>query len=107
MMELKSICKSFGENEVLRDISMIIPKGGRVLITAPSGRGKTTLLPKRTQFADTSAHAGKVKPRDFVICVPLNHRAARKTPTVSGIAACRGVVLNLTEKSFISLKLFS
>lgn len=44
MMELKSICKSFGENEVLRDISMIIPKGGRVLITAPSGRGKTTLL---------------------------------------------------------------
>ena len=44
MMELKSICKSFGENEVLRDISMIIPKGGGVLITAPSGRGKTTLL---------------------------------------------------------------
>ena len=44
MMELKSICKSFGENEVLRDISMIIPKGSRVLITAPSGRGKTTLL---------------------------------------------------------------
>lgn len=35
MMELKSICKSFGENEVLRDISMIIPKGGRVLITGP------------------------------------------------------------------------
>lgn len=43
-MELKSICKSFGENEVLRDISMVIPKGSRVLITAPSGRGKTTLL---------------------------------------------------------------
>ncbi len=43
-MELKSICKSFGENEVLRDISIAVPKGGRLLITAPSGRGKTTLL---------------------------------------------------------------
>ncbi len=43
-MELKNICKSFGENEVLRDISLVIPKGSRVLISAPSGRGKTTLL---------------------------------------------------------------
>ncbi len=43
-MELKGICKSFGENEVLRDISIVIPKGSRVLISAPSGKGKTTLL---------------------------------------------------------------
>ena len=43
-MELKNICKSFGENDVLRDVSLVIPKGSRVLISAPSGRGKTTLL---------------------------------------------------------------
>ncbi len=43
-MELRNICKSFGDNEVLKNINMIIPKGSRVLISAPSGRGKTTLL---------------------------------------------------------------
>lgn len=43
-MELKNVCKSFGENDVLRDVSLVIPKGSRVLISAPSGRGKTTIL---------------------------------------------------------------
>lgn len=61
MMELKSICKSFGENEVLRDISMIIPKGGRVLITAPSGRGKTTLL--RIMMGLEAPDSGEIKNR--------------------------------------------
>lgn len=43
-MELKSISKSFGGHEVLRDLSLSIPEGGRVMIYAPSGVGKTTLL---------------------------------------------------------------
>ena len=34
-MELKNVCKSFGENDVLRDVSLVIPKGSRVLISAP------------------------------------------------------------------------
>ena len=60
-MELKSICKSFGENEVLRDISMVIPKGSRVLITAPSGRGKTTLL--RIMMGLEAPDSGEIKNR--------------------------------------------
>ena len=60
-MELKNICKSFGENEVLRDISMLIPKGSRVLITAPSGRGKTTLL--RIMMGLEKPDSGEVKNR--------------------------------------------
>ena len=60
-MELKSICKSFGENEVLRDISMVIPKGSRVLITAPSGRGKTTLL--RIMMDLEAPDSGEIKNR--------------------------------------------
>ena len=50
-----------GENEVLRDISMIIPKGGRVLITAPSGRGKTTLL--RIMMGLEAPDSGEIKNR--------------------------------------------
>ena len=43
-MELKNICKAYGGNAVLKDVSLVIPKGSRTVITAPSGGGKTTLL---------------------------------------------------------------
>ncbi len=60
-MELGNICKSFGGNEVLRDISIDIPTGGRLLITAPSGRGKTTLL--RIMMGLEKPDSGEVKDR--------------------------------------------
>ena len=77
-----------------------------------SARFKAASLNKRTQFykhsrkqnhASAIAHpclresalAGKVKPRDYAICVPLKYRAARKTSAVSPLCGrARGVVLN-------------
>lgn len=41
---LKNISKSFGENSVLQNFSAVIPQGEVTAVTAPSGRGKTTLL---------------------------------------------------------------
>ncbi len=43
-MELKNIYKSYGDNAVLENISLDIEDGRRILISGPSGRGKTTLL---------------------------------------------------------------
>ena len=43
-MELKNISKAFDGKQVLSDISIVVPKGSRVLISGVSGRGKTTLL---------------------------------------------------------------
>lgn len=43
-MELRDICKSYGENAVLENFSLNIGDGETVLISGPSGRGKTTLL---------------------------------------------------------------
>ena len=43
-MELRNICKSYDGVSVLEDISLEIEEGGRYVISAPSGRGKTTLL---------------------------------------------------------------
>ncbi len=43
-MELKNICKAYGSNVVLKNVSFVIRKGSRTVITAPSGSGKTTLL---------------------------------------------------------------
>jgi len=44
VIELKGIHKSFGDNEVLKDIDIKVEKGEVVVIIGPSGSGKTTLL---------------------------------------------------------------
>lgn len=44
LIELKNICKSFGEEEVLHDFNLYIKENEFVTLLGPSGCGKTTLL---------------------------------------------------------------
>lgn len=44
IVEIRNVHKSFGTFEVLRGVSMIIPKGNTACIIGPSGSGKSTLL---------------------------------------------------------------
>ena len=44
VLEVKNLRKSFGENEVLRDISFSLSEGEVLVIIGSSGSGKTTLL---------------------------------------------------------------
>ena len=44
VLELRSIRKSFGDLEVLKDISLSVEKGSVTAIIGPSGSGKSTLL---------------------------------------------------------------
>ena len=43
-LELKSVCKSFGEVSVLRGVDFTLAKGAFAAVMGPSGSGKSTLL---------------------------------------------------------------
>ena len=44
VVSARNVRKSFGDKEVLRDISFDVPEGGVTVVLGPSGSGKTTLL---------------------------------------------------------------
>ena len=44
MIELRALCKSYGEKPVLRDVNLILNDNEKLVLTGPSGAGKSTLL---------------------------------------------------------------
>ena len=57
-LELEGISKSYGDKEVLRDVTLRVERGDRIAIIGPNGIGKSTLL--KIAVGETEADAGKV-----------------------------------------------
>lgn len=58
MISVRNLSKSFGKNQIFRDLSFEIADGEHVFLSAPSGVGKTTLL--RILCGLDSADSGSV-----------------------------------------------
>ena len=57
-LELESIGKSYGDNVVLRDVSLRVERGDRLAIIGPNGIGKSTLL--KIAVGELAPDAGRV-----------------------------------------------
>ena len=57
MIEIQHLCKSFGDKEVLKDISTVFEDGKTNLIIGQSGSGKTVLVKNLVGLLEpTSGH---------------------------------------------------
>lgn len=44
MLEIRNLCVSYGDTEIIHNISFTVPSGNNLVILGPNGCGKTTLL---------------------------------------------------------------
>jgi phospholipid/cholesterol/gamma-HCH transport system ATP-binding protein len=107
MIEIKNINKSFGDNNVLRNISFKFEKGKTNLIIGESGSGKTTLL--RILIGLNKANSGEVlyDGRDFI---NLNTKEKRKLRQEIGVLFQRGALydyMNVEENIMFPLTMFT
>jgi iron(III) transport system ATP-binding protein len=77
LLELKSVCRSYGTIAALDGVDLAVPAGSRTAIVGPSGSGKTTLL--RIIAGFETPDAGRVTLGGRVLCdgqvaVPAHHR---------------------------------
>ena len=66
ILKMSNISKSFGDTEVIKDISLSVDEGEIVSIIGPSGSGKSTLLRCATMLE--SIDGGSIKYMDNKLC---------------------------------------
>lgn len=63
MLEIKGLNKSYGENEVLKDLNLKLDKPGIYALVGPNGIGKTTLMDIISDL--TKYDSGEIKVNDI------------------------------------------
>ena len=102
ILTMKNVKKSFGEVEVLRDISLTVEEGQVLAIIGPSGSGKSTLLRCATLLTEMTD--GSLMYLDQVAAESVNGKAVyankeqlKKVRSVFGLFPHYSVLKNLTD----------
>ena len=107
MIEIQNITKSFGENEVLKNISFRFERGKTNLIIGESGSGKTTLLRILIGLHQTDKGNILYDGRDFT---KFQIKEKRKLRQEIGVLFQRGALydfMNVEENIMFPLTMFT
>ncbi len=86
VIEAKGISKSYGENAVVRDVSIRIHRGDRLGIVGANGAGKTTLL--NLLIGRLAPDDGTVTLGSNLVIATLDQGRASLNPETSPCAMC-------------------
>lgn len=107
MIEIKNICKSFEQKEVLKNISMVFNKGVTNLIIGRSGSGKTVLLKSIVGLHDIDSGQILYDNRDFT---SMSQKTRKKLRQEMGMVFQGGALfdsLTVEENVRFPLDMFS
>jgi polar amino acid transport system ATP-binding protein len=75
IVEIRGVCKSFGDRRILNDVDVEVARGEVVVLVGPSGAGKTTLL--RTINRLETIDDGEIRVNGEMIGQKMNARGKR------------------------------
>tara|TARA_B110001452_G_scaffold33946_1_gene26229 strand:- start:819 stop:2663 length:1845 start_codon:yes stop_codon:yes gene_type:complete len=84
-LELKNVSFSYGDHEVISDISLTIPKGKSIALVGPSGGGKSTLMDLFPRFQDANRGSVTLDGVDVKDCDLFSLRTLMGTVTQDSI----------------------
>ncbi|MEZ4297366.1 MAG: ABC-F family ATP-binding cassette domain-containing protein [Polyangiaceae bacterium] len=85
VLTAESICKAYGEKQVLRDVGLVVRRGERVGVIGPNGLGKSTLLRILTGHLESDAGEVRWGHETRVGYFAQDHREVLKNPDATAL----------------------